>query len=62
MMTAGFIAGLLSIIGGLGIVMGLNESNSSIQYAVSLGGIWWFVWLTIPLFLLKKHPRPPLPR
>ncbi|CAB4429180.1 unnamed protein product [Rhizophagus irregularis] len=61
MMTAGFIAGLLSIIGGLGIVTGLNESNSSIQYAVSLGGIWWFVWLTIPLFLLKKHPRPPLP-
>ena len=60
--SIGFVAGLIVIFGGLSIVLGLNESDFSLQYAVSLGGVWWLLWLTFPLFLLKKHPRPPLPR
>src|SRR5437868_2351619 len=58
----GFVAGLLVIFGGLGIVIGINDSDFGLQYAISFGGGWWLVWSIIPLFLLKKHPRPPLPR
>jgi hypothetical protein len=60
--SIGFVAGLIVIFGGLGIVLGINNSDFGLQYAVSLGGGWWIFWLTFPLFLLKRHPRPPLPR
>jgi UMF1 family MFS transporter len=62
MTSIGFIAGLLVMFGGLGIVLGLNQSESSLQYAVSFGGGWWIIWLTFPLLWLKRHPGPPLPR
>jgi len=59
--SIGFIAGLIVIFVGLGIVLGLNSPDAGLQYAISVGGIWWVIGLTVPLFLLKTHPRPPLP-
>lgn len=60
--SIGFIAGLLVIFVGLGIVLGINSPDFGLQYAISFGGGWWVVGLTVPLLLLKTHPRPPLPR
>ncbi|PKC17920.1 MFS general substrate transporter, partial [Rhizophagus irregularis] len=59
--SIGFVAGLLVIFIGLGIVLGINSPDFGLQYAISFGGGWWLVGLTAPLLLLKTHPRPPLP-
>jgi len=58
----GFVAGLLVMFGGLGIVLGLSESDYSLRLAIAFGGGWWLIWLIFPLLWLKNHPRPPLPR
>ncbi|CAI2165694.1 11065_t:CDS:2 [Funneliformis geosporum] len=59
--SIGFVAGLLVVIGGLGIVLAFNSSDYSLQIAMSFGGGWWLFWLIFPLLWLKEHPEPPLP-
>ncbi|CAG8463973.1 3399_t:CDS:2 [Funneliformis caledonium] len=59
--SLGFVAGLLVVFGGLGIVLALNSSDYSLQIAMSFGGGWWLIWLIFPFLWLKEHPEPPLP-